>query len=59
MKTINASDLKKKLDKDEVLLIDVRGIAEHKTEWIDKTYLIPLNEMSTDVCRHNRVVRYG
>jgi hypothetical protein len=32
MKTITASELKNKLDKDEVLLIDVREPTEHRSE---------------------------
>ncbi|ETZ07030.1 inner membrane protein YgaP [Holospora obtusa F1] len=48
MKTITASELKKKLDKDEVLLIDVRGPAEHRSECIDGAFLIPLGEISID-----------
>jgi rhodanese-related sulfurtransferase len=46
MKTITASELKKKLDKDEVLLIDVREPAEHRSECIDGACLIPLGEIS-------------
>jgi rhodanese-related sulfurtransferase len=48
MKTITASELKKRLDKDEVLLIDVREPAEHRSECIDVAYLIPLGEISID-----------
>jgi len=35
MKTITATELKKRLDKDEVLLIDVREPAEYRSEHID------------------------
>lgn len=48
MKTITASELKKKLDKDELLLIDVREPAEHRNECIDGACLIPLGEISFD-----------
>lgn len=46
MKIITASELKKRLDKDEVLLIDVREPAEHRSECIDGACLIPLSEIS-------------
>jgi rhodanese-related sulfurtransferase len=48
MKTITASKLKKQLDKDEVLLIDVREPAEHRSECIDGACLIPLSEISIE-----------
>lgn len=48
MKTITASELKNRLDKDEVLLIDVREPAEHRSERIDGAYLIPLGEISLE-----------
>jgi rhodanese-related sulfurtransferase len=48
MKTITASELKKKLDKDEILLIDVREPAEHRSECIDGACLIPLGEISIE-----------
>jgi rhodanese-related sulfurtransferase len=48
MKTITASELKKRLDKDEVLLIDVREPAEHRSECINGACLIPLGEISID-----------
>lgn len=48
MKTITALELKKKLDKDELLLIDVREPAEHRNECIDGACLIPLGEISFD-----------
>jgi rhodanese-related sulfurtransferase len=48
MKTITASKLKKQLDKDEVLLIDVREPAEHRSECIDGACLIPLGEISIE-----------
>jgi rhodanese-related sulfurtransferase len=48
MKTITASELKKRLDKDEVLLIDVREPAEHSSECIDGACLIPLGEISIE-----------
>ncbi len=46
MKTITASELKKRLDKDQVLLVDVREPAEHSSECIDGACLIPLGEIS-------------
>ncbi len=48
MKAITASELKKRLDKDEVLLIDVREPAEHRSECIDGACLIPLGEISIE-----------
>lgn len=48
MKTITAVELKKRLDKDEVLLIDVREPAEHRTESIEGACLIPLAEMKIE-----------
>ncbi len=48
MKTIIASELKKQLDKNEVLLIDVREPAEHRSECIDGACLIPLSEISVE-----------
>ncbi len=48
MKTITASELKKILDKGEVLLIDVREPAEHRSECIDGACLIPLGEISIE-----------
>lgn len=48
MKTITASELKERLDKNEVLLIDVREPAEHRSECIDGACLIPLGEISIE-----------
>jgi len=48
MKTITASELKKRMDKDEVLLIDVREPAEHRAECIEGACLIPLSEISIE-----------
>lgn len=48
MKTITANDLKNYLDQDSVLLIDVREPAEHRTEFIDNSCLIPLAEISVE-----------
>lgn len=48
MKTITASELKKKLDKEEVLLIDVREPAEYRSEHINGACLIPLGEISIE-----------
>lgn len=48
MKTITAVELKKRLDNDEVLLIDVREPAEHRSECIEGACLIPLGEISIE-----------
>jgi rhodanese-related sulfurtransferase len=48
MKTITASELKKRLDQDEVLLIDVREPAEHRSECVDAAFLIPLGEITVE-----------
>lgn len=48
MKTITASELKKRLDNDEVLIIDVREPAEHRSECIGDSCLIPLGEISLE-----------
>ncbi len=48
MKTITAAELKKLLDKKEVLLIDVREPAEHRSECIEGACLIPLNGVSLE-----------
>ncbi len=48
MKTITAKALKKRLDNDEIFLIDVREPAEHKTECIEGACLIPLNELTIE-----------
>jgi rhodanese-related sulfurtransferase len=48
MKIIVAADLKKRLDKDEVLLIDVREPEEYKSESINGACLIPLSEISIE-----------
>lgn len=48
MKIITATKLKKCLDNDEVLLIDVREPAEHQIESIDGACLIPLGEISIE-----------
>ncbi len=48
MKTITALELKKRLDTQEVLLIDVREPCEYKSESIDGACLIPLGEISID-----------
>lgn len=43
VKDIDAVELKKLLDKDEVLLIDVREIAEYETERVEGGILLPLS----------------
>lgn len=48
MKTITASELKKRLDKNEVILIDVREPAEYRNECIDGACLIPLGEINVE-----------
>lgn len=48
MKIMRAIELKSHLDKNEVLLIDVREPAEHRSECIEGAYLIPLSELSFD-----------
>jgi rhodanese-related sulfurtransferase len=46
VKTISVEDLKKLLDKNEVLLIDVREPAEYRSKCIEGSILIPLSEIS-------------
>lgn len=46
MKPITATELKKKLDCQEIFLIDVREPAEHRAECIDGACLIPLSTIS-------------
>jgi rhodanese-related sulfurtransferase len=46
MKTTTVRDLKQRLDKDEVTLIDVREPAEYRAECIKGACLIPLGELS-------------
>jgi rhodanese-related sulfurtransferase len=48
VKTITANELKKRLERDEVLLIDVREPAEHRSESIESARLIPLGQISSD-----------
>lgn len=48
MKTMTVSELKKLIDTDEVLLIDVREPAEYKEECIEGACLIPLGEISLE-----------
>jgi rhodanese-related sulfurtransferase len=48
MKTITVLELKKRLDQDGVLLIDVREPEEHRRECIDGACLIPLGEISLE-----------
>jgi rhodanese-related sulfurtransferase len=48
MKTITVEELKKRLDKDDILLIDVREPAEHRSERIQGACLIPLGEVSPE-----------
>lgn len=48
VKTITVKELKTKLDRDEVVLIDVRELAEYKSEAIEGACLIPLGEISAE-----------
>lgn len=48
MKTITPKDLKERLAKEEVLLIDVREPEEYRTEKIQGARLIPLGEISVE-----------
>ncbi|MFU8797418.1 MAG: rhodanese-like domain-containing protein [Gammaproteobacteria bacterium] len=48
MKTITVDALKKRIDQNNVLLIDVREPAEHRSEYIEGAFLIPLNEISLE-----------
>lgn len=48
MKTITVDALKKLLDQDDVVLIDVREPAEYRSENIEKSHLIPLGKVSLD-----------
>ncbi len=48
IKTITPTELKKQLEQNKVLLIDVREPAEHKSECIDGACLIPLAEISCE-----------
>jgi len=49
MKTVDASTLKHWIDKDEVLVIDVREPSEYASEHIAEATLIPLGSMSMQV----------
>lgn len=46
MKRMTAQELKKHLERGEILLIDVREPGEHKSEHIEGAKLIPLGEIS-------------
>lgn len=46
MKKMTVQELKKRLERGEVLLIDVREPGEHKSEHIEGAKLIPLGEIS-------------
>ncbi|MCP5369369.1 MAG: rhodanese-like domain-containing protein [Rickettsiaceae bacterium] len=48
MKIITAQELKIRLDKKDSLLIDVREPIEHRNEYIEGTYLIPLGEIALE-----------
>lgn len=48
MKTISPSELKARLDNHQVLLVDVREPAEHRSECIEGACLIPLSTLSMD-----------
>lgn len=49
MQTITVNELKQKLDRDEVLLIDVREPAEYQAESIRDAQLIPLSQISCNL----------
>lgn len=46
MKTIKATDLKKHLEKGDVVLIDVREKMEHQSACIDGSCLMPMDQVS-------------
>lgn len=48
MKTITATELKNRMEHGEILLVDVREPAEHRSECIEGSYLIPLAEISAE-----------
>lgn len=48
MKSINATELKQRLDKGKILLVDVREPSEHRSEYIEGSHLIPLSEISVE-----------
>ncbi len=48
MKTITVAELKERLSKDEILLIDVREPEEHQAASIEGACLIPLGELSLE-----------
>ncbi len=48
LKIMNVDDLKKCLDQDAIILIDVREADEHQAESIEKAILIPLSEFSIE-----------
>jgi rhodanese-related sulfurtransferase len=48
MNIITAKELKKRLDNNEVLLIDVREIVEYNVQSINEAYLIPLGEITVE-----------
>jgi len=48
MQTIIATELKNLLEKEEALLVDVRGLEEHEAEHIEGSILLPLNEISVE-----------
>jgi rhodanese-related sulfurtransferase len=57
MSIITASDLKKKLEKNEICLIDVREPDEHESEYIEGSHLIPLAQISiTDLPSESRTI---
>ena len=48
MQTMTANQLKKRLEQNDVILIDVREPAEYKTGYIEGAFLIPLAEISCE-----------
>ncbi|MBY0378747.1 MAG: rhodanese-like domain-containing protein [Gammaproteobacteria bacterium] len=43
--TMNVHELKEKMERGDILLLDVREPAEYKTECIEGSYLLPLSEL--------------
>jgi rhodanese-related sulfurtransferase len=48
IKTIKAEELKKRLDRGEIFLIDVRETAEYRTGYIDGSRSLPLGKISRE-----------
>ncbi len=48
LKTLSVAELKDRLGRGEVLLVDVREPAEHRSECIEGAKLVPLSEVSLE-----------